>query len=234
MKKLFFRVPFIVILMILITFSCSQESTLDPIPTNSEAESLKSISAKANVKSTVAIISPIAGTNITGTSTLHRSKNGITVNFKANGLIPGAYTIWWVIWNKPQQCGIPGECTDTDFGNAANVEVEVMYAAGHVVGNNGKGNFSAHLNVDDDSGSINEAFFGLPPAGGLQAGNTLSAEVHVVLRTHGPVVPGVVNEQIGSYGGGCDDPLMYAPFTVYPNVIGECGDIAFAIHSPVN
>lgn len=205
-------------------FSCSD---------NAVEESLESVAVKASVKSTVDIVSPIPGVNVTGTSTLHRNKNGLTANFKAKGLHPGAYTLWWVIWNKPEACANPGACLEPDFANADDVEVEVMYGGGHVVGNNGKGNFSAHLNVGDDSGSVNSSFFGIPPAGGLQVGNTFGAEVHLVLRTHGPVVPGLVNEQIGSYEGGCDNPLLYPPFTVYPNEIGKCADIVAAIHAPV-
>lgn len=209
-------------LLLIVGSSCTEEQ---------DAPELKSVPLKAAIKQTA----PIGGlADITGTSTLHRNENGITVNFKAENLHPGAYTIWWVIWNKPQECGVPGECLEPDFAIADDVEVEVMYAGGNVVGNNGKGNFSGHLNVDDDSGSINEGFFALNSYGGLQSGNTLDAEVHVVLRTHGPTVPGLVNDQISSYEGGCDDPLLYLPFTVYPDVIGECADIAAALFPPVN
>jgi len=224
-------IKFLFALLILFAFSCSQESTQDPLPAD-----LDGVSAKASSKQTATIggLPNNNGIPITGTSTLHRNKNGITVNFKAENLNPGTYTIWWVIWNKPENCAVENACEDTDFPNFANVEVEVMYAAGHVVGNNGKGNFSGHLNVDDASGSINQEFFGLPTFGGLQAGNTLDAEVHIVLRTHGPKVPGLVNEQISSYGGGCDDPLMYDPFMFYPDAVGECGDIAAAVFAPVN
>ncbi|MBT8278586.1 MAG: hypothetical protein KJO41_06255 [Bacteroidia bacterium] len=188
---------------------------------------------RASEKSSVDIINPILG-EVTGTSTLHRSKSGLTVNYKTTGLAPGyAYTIWWVIWNNPEKCEVPGECTDSDFANAEAVGVEVLYAAGHVVGNSGKGNFSGHLNTDDDSASIN-TLFGLPPAGGLHSGKTFSAEVHLVLRSHGPKIPGMVSEQINSYEGGCLDPFAIAPFTEIPDEVGECGDIEFAIHPPSN
>lgn len=215
-------IKFLFTLLILFAFSCSQESTIDPLPAD-----LDGVSAKASSKQTA----PIGGLDgITGTSTLHRNKNGITVNFKAEDLYPGAYTIWWVIWNNPEDCGTPFACADSDFGF---VEVEVLYAGGNVVGNNGKGNISAHLNAGDVSGSIND-LFGLPAAGGLQAGNTFDAEVHIVLRTHGPKVPGLVNEQISSYAGGCDTPFLIPPFTAYPDEIGQCADIAAAIFAPVN
>ena len=213
-------------ILLLTSISCSNEPISNTI---SDSENFDT-STRASHKSTVDVFNPILG-QVTGSSTLHRTNNGITVNYRSTELSPGyAYTLWWVIWNNPEDCGIPGECADTDFGS---VEVEVLYGSGHVVGNNGVGNFSARLNVGDVSGSIN-ALFGLPPAGGLQSGNTLSAEVHLVLRSHGPAIPGLINEQIGSYVGGCTDPFAIAPFTEIPDEVGECGDIEFAIHPPVN
>jgi hypothetical protein len=212
-----------------IAISCTQDSTLD-------MENLNGVSAKANVKSTIDIIDGVAFFSgetpvIFGTSTLHRSKNGITVNFKAEDVIPGAYTIWWVIWNYPEECdGGPGACgSDADFEvHPDDVGVDVLYAGGHVVGNNGKANISGHLKAGDTSGTI----WGRPEMEelGLLVGNTFNAEVHVVLRSHGPAVPGMVNEQISSYGGGCETNL--APFSDYPDELGECGDIAFSIHPP--
>ncbi|MBT8234894.1 MAG: hypothetical protein KJO04_01770 [Bacteroidia bacterium] len=222
MKRLFKVCLF---MLFVFAFSC------DPGTTDLETpDDLIVAEAKTTSKQPAQIGSPFG---ITGSSTLHRNKNGITANFKAENLYPGAYTLWWVIWNKPGECEESGACLDTDFASADDVEVEVMYAGGHVVSNNGKANISAHLNVDDASESINEDFFELGTYGGLQAGNTFAAEVHLVLRTHGPVVPGIVNEQINSYEGGCDDPLQYGPFTEYPNVVGECADIAAAVFPPV-
>jgi len=219
-------IKFLFTLLILFAFSCSQETTQDPLPND-----LNGVSAKASSKQKAAI-GGLDG--ISGTATLHRNKNGITVNFKATGLNPGAYTIWWVIWNKPGECIIPGECDEPDFGQAVLVEVEVMYAAGHVVGNNGKGNFSAHLNAGDDTPESMNTAFGFPSVGGLHIGNTFDAEVHIVLRTHGPAVPGLVNDQISSYRGGCDTPFLIPPFTAYPDEIGQCADVAAAIFAPVD
>ena len=214
------------IAMMMFSMSCSNEPITDAINSAQEVD----LFSRTN-KSTVDVINPILGI-VTGTSTLHRNSSGITVNYKTTGLTPGyAYTIWWVIWNNPQECSIPGECNDPDFGNAEAVGVDVLYAAGHVVGKSGVGNFSGRLNAGDDSKSIN-ALFGLPAAGGLQSGNTYSAEVHLVLRSHGPAIPGEVNEQISGYLGGCT--TFFDPFAEIPDEVGECGDIEFAIHSPVN
>ena len=231
-------IKFLFTLLILFAFSCTQETTQDPLPTD-----LEGVSAKASSKQ-MATIGGLPNNNddpITGAATLHRNKNGITVNFKAENLNPGAYTIWWVIWNNPGECIIPGECNEPDFPefqippNPENlVGVEVMYAGGHVVGNNGKGNFSAHLNAGDETPESMNTSFGFTSVGGLAVGNTFDAEVHIVLRTHGPAVPGLVNDQISSYRGGCDTPFLIPPFTAYPDEIGQCADVAAAIFAPVD
>ena len=218
--------------LILIAFSCDSESDLDPL-TAPEADVTfidDVFAAKTTTKQTVDIFDFVNG-GIVGSSTLHRNSNGLTVNFKTTQLIPGhTYTVWWVIWNFPENCIVPGACSDPDFGDP-DVQVEVMYATGNVAGGNGKGNFSAHLNENDASGTINP-LFGLPSYGGLQ--DALTAEVHVVLRSHGPKVPGIVNEQIGSYLGGCPTtfPYGFPPFTEIPDEVGECGDIFASIHQP--
>ena len=111
------------VMLLFVGTSCSEES---------DAPELESVNAKAsnNQKASIMGLPDIAGT-----STLHRNKNGITGNFKATNLHPGAYTIWWVIWNNPQECETPGECNEGDFATPEKVGVEVMYAGGHVVGN---------------------------------------------------------------------------------------------------
>ena len=209
--------------LILVTISCNQDSLDIPFVDIENDNQFKSV----NSKSTVPVGSPLLTVN--GTSTLHRNKKGITVNFNTDGLIPGhAVTLWWVIWNNPENCTTPYACGEVDFGIADQVGVEVLYAAGHVIGGNGMGNFSARLNLNDDSESIND-LFGLPAAGGLV--DAQKAEVHLVIRSHGPMVPGLVKDQIGAYVGGCDDPFKYDPFTSYPDVIGECADIIASIHA---
>ncbi len=216
--------------MILISFSCNQDSL--NIPESSLGDDI-TVSKAVNSKMTVPVGSPLVV--VQGTSTLHQNKNNITVNFKTNGLIPGhAVTLWWVIWNSPENCATPFECSGVDFApaNIANVNVEVLYAAGHVVGFSGQGTFSASLKKDDDSGSVN-VLMEFPPVGGLL--DTQKAEDHLVIRTHGPKIPGEVNEQISSYVGGCEEnPFLYPPFSFYPDAIGECADIIAAAHPAID
>ncbi|MGB5229766.1 MAG: hypothetical protein WBN55_15970 [Eudoraea sp.] len=193
-------------LLILFAFSCSQESTQDPLPAD-----LDGVSAKTNSKATLDVSGAIGESGVEGSATLHRNKNGITVNVKTSGLTPGyAYTLWIVAFNNQDGVCDPTGCTP---GDSVDAEAEIMYGAGHVVGGSGKGNFSAHLNENDVSGSVNVEHFEIPTVGGMM--DAQKAEIHVVVRCHGPAIPGMIKEQIQSYDGGCD---MY-----------ECNDVWFGI-----
>lgn len=178
------------------------------------------------IKAMQPVIDPINGGIIVGKSKLLRNRKGIAMALKSR-LVPGhAYTIWWVIWNFPENCIVPGACTDADFADAVGVGVDVMYAAGNVAGRNGVAGFAGHLKEGDISASTNE-FFGLEPVGLLDA---KKAEVHLVVRSHGPKIPGQVQDQLSSYEGGCT--VFFDPFTEIPDAEGECGDILFSIYPP--
>lgn len=207
-----------VLLVLLVGFvfaSCSKEDSLSSDSSfidSSNVEGTQLKAAATHCETTV--IDAMSGNPTSGTATLLRTNNKISMTFKVDGLNPGhAYTIWWVIWNKPEECTTPYACDVVDFDMSEVVEVDALYAAGHVVGNSGKGNFSGSLKESDTSGSINDLF--ALPAYGLQDART--AEVHLVLRDHGPKIPGQVNDQINFYPGGC--------------VTGDCNDPLFAIFS---
>lgn len=223
---------FFLIIVLAMSFGCSLDNSKDVKPelmvqadvsgTNSSIST-----ARNGGKIDATIYNALSGDEV-GTAYLSKNSSGFTINYKTTGLIQGhAYTLWVVVWNKPENCMTPNACFDGDFANAGEVEVEVMYVAGHVVGNSGKGNFSGRVNEGDDSGSSND-FFGLPGFGGLQ--DVDAAELHFVLRSHGPAIPGLINEQISSYEGGCT--TFFPPFTAIPENPGECGDFEFAIFPP--
>jgi hypothetical protein len=79
------------------------------------------------------------------------------------------------------------------------VDASVFYAAGFVTGTDGNANIVARVNA----GSLAAGIDVLIP-GGLTAGNGLAAEIHLVVRSHGSIIPGRVDEQIGSFDGACD------------------------------
>lgn len=167
------------------------------------------------------------GLQDTGDAWLLRTADGITARANIDGLRPGAYTVWWVIWNNPAACGADG-CTDADFGNPA-VDVDIGFATGHVVNRNGKAIFAAHLN---EGGALQ----GFPVEFGIASGSGLidaeSAEVHLVFRSHGPKIPELTGEMIRTFNAGCvyDFPVPVPPVygTPGPNF---CQDVSFAIFS---
>ena len=189
--------------IIIALFSCSNESLIESETSELSEQSVVSKSA-ATSKSKVPIMDH-NGNDIEGaSSTLHRKKNKIMVNFKTENLIPGnAYTLWFVIFG--------------DMGGPP--PILVTYADGLIANASGKGNFSAHL-------SVGEIF-----------NNPLTAEVHMALRTHGPVQPDMMPGQIQTINGGCDLSIGYpsGPFLYQDSdVVGYCANIQVGIHPAVN
>ncbi len=140
----------------------------------------------------------VPGTVVSGAhSTLLRTDNGVGMTLHTSQIPPNtANTVWWIVFNNPQFCshGMGGlRCGGGDFGVAA-VQASVLRAAGHVVGGDGVGDFAAYLQI----GVVHtEVLFGP----GLL--NSRNADVHLVVRTHGAPIPGLVDQQIHSFGGGC-------------------------------
>jgi hypothetical protein len=109
--------------------------------------------------------------------------------------------VWWVIYNNPEHCATD-PCTFADLGNA-DVQGTIVNATGHVIGNNGVGNFAAHLAEGDTSGlSLPVAF----PGDAVGLVDARKAQILLGVRSHGQSIPGMVKEQTTMYnGGGCRD-----------------------------
>ena len=188
MLKLFFA--FFICLSFLV--GCSTDA---PVSSNLLQEETPTLNKVTSSTSDVSLIAD--PTVVVGSSKIVRNQNGVNVTVNTSGLEPGsAVTIWLVIFNNP---GTPGPPDD------------VIYGAGHVVGGNGTAHFAAHLNEGDSGGSL----FPQPSPGLIDAE---TAEIHIVVRSHGPAIPGMIPEQIHTLEGDCD-----------PNV---CEDLQFAIHQP--
>ena len=175
-----------------------------------------------------------------GTSKLVRTSSGISFNFKTvgTGVYPGyTYTVWVVVFNEPENCRTcdedgnvlgDGECgADDIFWCPGEAVVDVLYGGGNVAGSSGKIRIAGHRAEGDNSGSVYTDIFGLGPWFGLI--DPLGAEVHLVLRSHGPKVPENMPAQIDSFDGGCTVNLEPPAVAV---AVGECVDTQFAIHLP--
>ena len=156
--------------------------------------------------STVPVNDLVNGGVVAGASSkINRTDRGITVSVNTT-VNPGTYTMWLLIWNNPENCkGNP------DLGLRCFPPLDppscVLYGAGHVVGNNGKLNYTAHQQA-------------WVPGSGPDCGNGLTnprgADVHAAVRTHGEAIPGMIPEQIHTFGGACD--------------INDCSEIQAAPH----
>jgi len=197
-------VKLISLAIIMVLFSCSEEPVID-LGIESKISG-QSVASKAAANKSTVLIKDHNHDDIVGTSsTIHRNKNGITVNFKTDGLISGnAYTLWFVVFGET-----PGPPSST-------------HAAGHIVGGSGKGNFSAHLSVGDIFDNM-KVF-----------NNPLTAEVHMALRTHGPAQPEMMPDQIQTIDGGCTSGFPSGPIlNPDSSIVGYCSNIQVGIH-PAN
>lgn len=129
-----------------------------------------------------------------------RTDNSLSMDFHTTGLQPGAYTVWWGIFNNPDACTpLQGGCSPDDFfvpGNPA--QATKVRAAGHIVGADGIGNFGGHVSV----GQTRDVILGP----GLL--NPRGAVIRIVPRYHGPVVPEIITDQIHTEQGGCGPGLF--------------------------
>ena len=169
-----------------------------------------------------------------GSATLVRTKSGVTAIINADDLDSDTtYTLWWVIFNNPRECENPVEgltnCGEADlllFGGDAAIDSSVLYAAGNVTGGTGLASFGAHL----EEGFLPTGNGQVAWGPGLVEAN--KAEVHLVIRSHGPVQPELEVEQISSFGAGCTaetDPSGTGPEGPF-----ACVDQQFAVFVPHN
>ena len=136
------------------------------------------------------------GSVIPGTgSILVRTKEGVGATVHTFGLVPGnAYTLWLGIFNNPKKCATD-PCTPADFPNP-DVQGVVLWGSGQVAGDDGTADFGTFRAVGDTSGSA-----GLGTATALE--KPFKAEIHLVVRSHGPVIPAMLSAQLSTFNGGC-------------------------------
>lgn len=137
-------------------------------------------------------------------ATLTRKDAGAAAILHTGGLDPGsAYTLWWVVFNHPDRClgrhaGL--RCGPTDLFNP-DVDASLLWAAGAVAGSTGEATFESRLAGGDNAGA-----FVMPgmqdPSPGLTQPHT--AEIHLVVRNHGPARQEHLEEQTTTMNGGCD------------------------------
>ena len=132
-------------------------------------------------------------------SSMSRKTKAVFFTLHTQGLTPGhAVTAWMAVFNNPEQCAT-SPCTPADFANPA-VDGTLLNTGGQVIGADGAATYGAFRAVGDATGA----------RPGVGTGNGLldarGAEIHIVLRSHGPAIlgdPVMLAEQLSMFNGGC-------------------------------
>lgn len=163
---------------------------------------------------------------VVGQAQLVRTDSGVGYTLRTSDLVKGhAISIWWVIFNNPEacdgDCGIEDLFVDfpADLTPNPDTNPAVMGGAGNVVGGSGIAAFAAHLN--EGQITVEHPLF----VGGPGLMDAREAEIHLVVRSHGPLQPGLNHAMFSSFEGGCEVELP--PGTV-PEDVGECSDLQAA------
>jgi hypothetical protein len=154
-------------------------------------------------------------------SRLIRGNNVITMELATSELEPDApYTTWWVIFNTPRGCS-GGACGPDDIFNpdgtvnlnpAANISM--LFADGAMSDASGRIIFTAVLPVGSALGEV---------LAGSTWFDTRKAEVHIVVRGHGPLDPSRAYAQL----------TTFEPHPVLGGTCVPCEDVQAAVHLPV-
>ena len=164
-------------------------------PTDADLSGTSELEPATVVSTTQPVVVIMGGAEV-GEATITRNANGASAHLHTTGLMPGnVYTLWWAVFDNPDECSdtpTPG-CDPSDF-LVVNGGVKGM--GGHVVGSSGRASFGARLKLGE-----------VLDGGGVPSFNTfddvLGSEMHLVVRNHGPAIPGRVNEQFSEFNGGC-------------------------------
>lgn len=155
-----------------------------------------------------------------GSSALTRSGKGISTIINTDALgAEYAYTVWWVVFNKPRHCS-DNECGEDDLcveaGGTNAGDNSIFWATGRVSDPWGQASFKAHL---DRNGEL---------PGQVLCGEGITnknAEIHMVVRNHGSAYDltdaGLLEEALTTFNGGCNPGEINE---------GKCEDVQFAIH----
>jgi hypothetical protein len=171
-------------------------------------------------------MSPVVD-SATGAVRLNRTRNEIWGSVHVTDLNPNsAFTIWAAVFNRPEGCATnpagPVHCSAADFPPVPNpARASAFNIGAFVTDDSGTANVNVHIRAGTppDGTSVLWGVGGLNDNGvtpGLHPGNGFGAEVHVVIRAHGAIIPSAITAQLSTFNGGCPPNacgnIQVAPF----------------------
>ncbi|MBA3503518.1 MAG: hypothetical protein M4D80_03420 [Myxococcota bacterium] len=159
-------------------------------------------------------------------SWMTRRDDGVCVSIDTRRLEPGAYTVWFRVFDDPSSCNNPdpagARCSRLDIPACrAAGTCSVLWVTGALVGVDGKSHVSACLAEGGKPGFV---FFG----NGLA--DARAAEIHAVLKHHGeaafsatdPATQARLGRQLSTPGGNCEG--------MPGDTLTECPDLQVTYH----
>ncbi len=139
---------------------------------------------------------------------------GAFASIETRELVPGnVYTLWFVVVNQPGACET-SPCTGKDVLKRTDVtDSDVGYAGGLIAGADGKAQFATFRPL----GALPQAWFG----NGFK--DPWTAEIHLVINDHGPLLAGREAEMTGTYREGCTDASIPKPMPATARADGVAG-----------
>jgi hypothetical protein len=149
---------------------------------------------------------------------LVRSSSEIEARLAMSGLEANhAYTIWWMIFNKPQNCAVKAACSPADLTGPSGPDPEKIKAVGGTVFNGtgfiaaSDGTANVTVLLKDGPLPIGNGIANPSVTGFLWPGNGLNAYIITIIRAHGLAEAGRMATQISqsepapAQGGTCAD-----------------------------
>lgn len=132
---------------------------------------------------------PIDGTK----ALLVTGPEGASMHLTSHGLTPGnAVTIWFVALQNPHLCQ-KNPCTPGEAMGMPEMETIAVNGGGTVVPADGRVEVSAHLPGGKVPTNLFDTEFVTPE----------TAEYHLVIHDHGPLIPALAADMLSSFRGGC-------------------------------
>jgi hypothetical protein len=141
-------------------------------------------------------------------SQLTRDRDAIFGILTTKALNPGwVYSAWFAIFNNPDQCATR-PCSGADFANPAVMGSRIGFG-GRLIGPDGAATYAGYLGLRDTTAAFD----------GPGLLDPKHAEIHMVVRSHGPALMGAAfMDQLSIFNGGCP-----------PNT---CVNVQASVHAP--